>query len=127
MTRAEICRHSGFPRSTVSLNCDQLIRTGLLTEQPVMHGVEVSKRTRVGINGSAGYIIGIELGATGCEIGISDLSAKLIATDSGQVDLSRGPDPVMFQIHDRIRRLMEENGLARRPAAWNRNGAAYTG
>ncbi|HOV63811.1 MAG TPA: ROK family transcriptional regulator [Spirochaetia bacterium] len=112
LTRAELCHESGYSRSTVSLSCDTLLKIGIIIEESLVHSGEVSKRTRLRINGKAGYIIGIELGATGCEIGISNLEAELIDFDSSPVDLSHGPDPVIFQINEHIDTLMKKNNVS---------------
>jgi glucokinase-like ROK family protein len=106
ITRSFICERSGYSRSTVSLNCDKLLASGLVVEEGIIYRNEKGKRTKLKINGNAGLIIGIELGATSCEIGLCDLSAKILDFNSSPVDLSQGPDPILAQIYHRIDKMI---------------------
>jgi glucokinase-like ROK family protein len=113
ITRSYICERSGYSRSTVSLNCDKLLASGLVVEEGIVNGNEKGKRTKLKINGDAGLIIGIELGATSCEIGLCDLSTEMLNFSSNPVDLSLGPDPILAQIYLRIEEMLSAPGLSK--------------
>jgi glucokinase-like ROK family protein len=113
ITRSYICEQSGYSRSTVSLNCDKLLDSGLIVEEGIMSGNGKGKRTKLKINGDAGLIIGIELGATSCEIGLCDLSAKILDFNSSPVDISLGPDPILAQIYHRIGEMLSPPGISK--------------
>jgi glucokinase-like ROK family protein len=112
ITRSYICERSGYSRSTVSLNCDKLLASGLIVEEGIVNQKEQSKRTKLKINGDAGLIIGIELGATSCEIGICDLATTMLDFNSNPIDLSIGPDPIMAQIYQRINEMLSRPDIA---------------
>jgi glucokinase-like ROK family protein len=113
ITRTQLGGISGYSRSTVSINCDRLLESGLVREEALAANEPQTKRTQLRINGEAGVIIGIELGATGCEIGICDLGGQLLSADSASIDLSNGPEPILFHIKNTIRRLTADTGIVR--------------
>jgi len=113
ITRAHLGEISEYSRSTVSINCDKLLESGLVREEALNTSEPQTKRTQLRINGEAGLIIGIELGATGCEIGICDLSGQLLAADSAPIDLSNGPEPILLHIRNTIARLSTDAEIIR--------------
>jgi glucokinase-like ROK family protein len=74
LAASEIVRVSGLAKSTVSINLDRLLETGLVREVARAG----SKRRNVEIADSAGFVVGVDLGQTHLALGLCDLRAALL-------------------------------------------------
>ena len=108
VTRARLSKLSGYSRSTISVNCDKLLETGLISEENFMHNGSLSKRTKLSININAGVVIGIELGATGCELGVCDLTGQLIQAQTLKTELEHGPEPILLLLEKCIDAILAD-------------------
>ncbi len=115
VTRARLGEMSGYSRSTISINSDRLLEMDLIREEPSQTGGRKSKRTQLRVNGEKGVIAGIELGATGCEIGLCNLEAELLGYDSYPITMKRGPGPIMKHIRDTIDALLSRPEIKGKP------------
>jgi predicted NBD/HSP70 family sugar kinase len=102
ISRAEISRMSGFSRSTITLNVDRLLKIGLLSEKPK----KGSKRNSLAINSQHGVVVGVEMGAHSCEIGICDLTAKLLENRTFHISYATGPEYIQGQLIEELNHLL---------------------
>jgi len=98
ITRAELSRFSGFSRSTITLNVDNLLEIGVVNEETKDPHNEKSKRKCLGINKNYGVVIGIEMGASRCEIGLCSLTGDIEETSSFHLNYSLGPHSILEQL-----------------------------
>jgi len=95
ISRVELGRISGYSKSTVTKNCDEMIAKGIIQEESILKDGEVSKRTNLVIKQDFAIVAGIELGATRCNVGICDFSGKLVSSASFTIDYHSGPEKIL--------------------------------
>jgi predicted NBD/HSP70 family sugar kinase len=115
VSRSGLCKASGYSPSTISLNCDRLLASGIAVEESASLDGYPSKRTKLRLNGAAGIIVGIELGATSCEIGICDFATTLLDSRSLIIDFRRGPELIIAGICSVIDELCAGSGRSGSP------------
>ena len=71
---SEIVRFTGLAKSTVSVNLDRLLEAGLVRE---VTGAG-SKRRKLEIAESAGFVLGVDLGQTHLAVGLCNLRTELL-------------------------------------------------
>jgi glucokinase-like ROK family protein len=74
LAASEIVRFAGLAKSTVSINLDRLLEAGLVREVTRAG----SKRRKLEIAESAGYVLGVDLGQTHLSVGLCNLRAQLL-------------------------------------------------
>src|SRR5437763_5574479 len=79
ISRADLARHSGLQRSTVSLITEQLIRENWVTEGASGHAPRGRKPRFLHLNGGRVGIIGINIRPLATTIALADLDAKFLA------------------------------------------------
>lgn len=73
---------TGLSRPTVLAVCDELLKLGWLTEDGTRPGLPTRSgrpSRRFGLNARAGYVLGIDLGATKLQLCLSDLAGAIVA------------------------------------------------
>ncbi len=106
ISRAELSRESGFSRSTITLNVDRLLSLGILKEEPRIQNGGIGKRKSLTIARDQGVVIGVEMGASSCDIGICDITAEILEIRSFPVDFSVGPELILEKMMHMIDELM---------------------
>src|SRR5213592_2404726 len=82
ISRADLARHSGLQRSTVSLITEQLIRENWVTEGASGHAPRGRKPRFLHLNGGRVGIIGVNIRPLVTTIALADLDAKFLAQES---------------------------------------------
>ncbi|PKL07750.1 MAG: sugar kinase [Spirochaetae bacterium HGW-Spirochaetae-7] len=104
----DIVKRTGLAKSTVSEYLERLLSVGLLRDEIP----EGSKRRRLKVAESAGYVVGVALGQTRLNVALCDLEAEIIDSVGGPVDLVREtPDRILARAVDFARELEERAGL----------------
>jgi glucokinase-like ROK family protein len=109
ISRAELSRLSGFSRSTITLNVDRLLKIGIINEAIKLPHNNKSKRKYLEITKDYGVIVGIEMGATSCSIGLCTLSGDIEATNSFQINYNLGPHTILEQLVNAVNTLIEQS------------------
>lgn len=104
ISRADLARHSGLQRSTVSVIAEQLIKERWITEGANGHTPRGRRPTFLHLNKERVGIIGINIRPTTTTLALADLDANFIAQDS----LATPADPEQFiaELVPRVRQLM---------------------
>ncbi len=94
-TKAELATLTGLARSTVSSRVDTLLASGLL--RPAGEAASTGGRppARVAFNPAAGVVLAADLGATHATVALADLSGRMLASRTHQLDISSGPETVL--------------------------------
>ena len=105
ISRADLARHSGLQRSTVSVIAEQLIKERWITEGANGHTARGRRPTFLHLNKERVGIIGINVRPITTTLALADLDANFLAQDS----LPTPADPKQFvaELVPRVRKLME--------------------
>ncbi|HLM24947.1 MAG TPA: ROK family transcriptional regulator, partial [Pyrinomonadaceae bacterium] len=104
ISRADLARHSGLQRSTVSVIAEQLIRDRWITEGANGHTPRGRRPQFLHLNKERVGIIGINVRPITTTLALADLDANFLAQDS----LATPSDPKQFvaELLPRVRKLM---------------------
>ncbi|MGQ8875131.1 ROK family transcriptional regulator [Paenibacillus sp. TSA_86.1] len=138
MSRADISRHTGLSKPTVSSAVEHLIERNLVKETGRADNAQGRKATLIQFNEMAYYVCGVDIGATQIRIALSDLSGQIIAyatyppmdrdmegmpergpeqsygdteTDSGIVTSDSSEMPVLHKLYSYVDQLLQKNCL----------------
>jgi len=105
ISRADLARHSGLQRSTVSVIAEQLIKERWITEGANGHTARGRRPTFLHLNKERVGIIGINVRPITTTLALADLDANFLAQDS----LPTPADPKQFvaELVPRVRKLLE--------------------
>ena len=105
ISRADLARHSGLQRSTVSVIAEQLIKENWITEGANGHTPRGRRPRFLHLNKERVGIIGINIRPVTTTLALADLDANFLAQDS----LPTPPDPKRFlaELVPRVRKLMD--------------------
>src|SRR4026209_807883 len=82
ISRADLARHSGLQRSTVSVIAEQLIKERWITEGANGHTARGRRPTFLHLNKKRVGIIGINIRPVTTTLALADLDANFVAQDS---------------------------------------------
>ena len=105
ISRADLARHSGLQRSTVSVIAEQLVRDRWITEGANGHTPRGRRPQLLHLNKERVGIIGINVRPITTTLALADLDANFLAQDS----LATPSDPKQFvtELLPRVRKLMQ--------------------
>jgi predicted NBD/HSP70 family sugar kinase len=105
ISRADLARHSGLQRSTVSVIAEQLIKERWITEGANGHTARGRRPTFLHLNKERVGIVGINVRPITTTLALADLDANFLAQDS----LPTPADPKQFvaELVPRVRKLIE--------------------
>jgi predicted NBD/HSP70 family sugar kinase len=105
ISRADLARHSGLQRSTVSVIAEQLIKERWITEGANGHTARGRRPTFLHLNKERVGIIGINVRPITTTLALADLDANFLAQDS----LPTPADPKQFvaELVPRVRKLID--------------------
>jgi predicted NBD/HSP70 family sugar kinase len=112
-TRADLAQLTGLARSTVSQRVDLLLRGGLLTDLGDGPSTGGRRPLLLAVNPDLGVVLGADIGATHCRLGLADLTGNITVEMSERLDISAGPDEVLGRVVESFRQLLADAG--RRP------------
>ena len=112
ISRAGIAKQIGLSRAAVSTIVNDLIETGIIRDAEQRTKTSGRPRTLLEIDPDAGYIAGIDMGATHMRVVLTDFSAKAIAEKEISIDIAKGPDFCIAQTTELLENLLLENDLS---------------
>lgn len=104
ISRADLARHSGLQRSTVSVIAEQLIKERWITEGANGHTPRGRRPTFLHLNKERVGIIGINVRPTMTKLALADLDANFLAQDS--LETPKDPKEFVAEVVPRVRKLM---------------------
>ncbi|HEX3250601.1 MAG TPA: ROK family transcriptional regulator [Pyrinomonadaceae bacterium] len=105
ISRADLARHSGLQRSTVSVIAEQLIKERWITEGANGHTARGRRPTFLHLNKERVGIIGINVRPITTTLALADLDANFLAQDS--LPTPAEPKQFVAELVPRVRKLME--------------------
>ena len=104
ISRADLARHSGLQRSTVSVIAEQLINERWITEGANGHTPRGRRPTFLHLNKERVGIIGINVRPVMTKVALADLDANFLAQDS--LATPQDPEEFVAELVPRVRKLM---------------------
>jgi predicted NBD/HSP70 family sugar kinase len=104
ISRADLARHSGLQRSTVSVIAEQLIRERWITEGANGHTARGRRPTFLHLNKERVGIIGINVRPVTTTLALADLDANFLAQDS--LPTPQQPKQFLAELVPRVHKLM---------------------
>ena len=105
ISRADLARHSGLQRSTVSVIAEQLIKERWITEGANGHTARGRRPTFLHLNKERVGIIGINVRPVTTTLALADLDANFLAQDS--LPTPQQPKQFLAELVPRVRKLMK--------------------
>ena len=105
ISRADLARHSGLQRSTVSVIAEQLIRERWITEGANGHTARGRRPTFLHLNKERVGIIGINVRPVTTKLALADLDANFLAQDS--LPTPQQPKQFLNELVPRVRKLLD--------------------
>jgi predicted NBD/HSP70 family sugar kinase len=105
ISRADLARHSGLQRSTVSVIAEQLIKERWITEGANGHTARGRRPTFLHLNKERVGIIGINVRPITTTLALADLDANFLAQDS--LPTPAEPKQFVAELVPRVRKLIE--------------------
>jgi predicted NBD/HSP70 family sugar kinase len=103
VSRADLARHTGLQRSTISAITDQLMTEQWITEGALGHLPRGRKPRFLHLNNERAGIIGVNVRPQITTLGLTDLNARFITQDS--IPTSSDPEMFIREIAGRIKNL----------------------
>lgn len=107
VSRAQISKESKLTPPTVSSIVKELIEQGIVKESALGESSGGRKPTMLHINKNAYYIIGVDAGPRSVKCIVTDLSGKIYARTSSELELPLTKDQLLNVLIDSIQRLMK--------------------
>jgi predicted NBD/HSP70 family sugar kinase len=108
ISKGELVRITGFSLATITEHVDTLVRSHLVNEEEMGQSTGGRRPRLLSFNSKAGYIIGIDLESTHVQVGIADLSCDIVASIDSEINVAKGPRPVLELIRDLALSLLDE-------------------
>lgn len=112
-TRAELVALTGLARSTVSQRVDALLAGGLLVAAGPSTSTGGRPPTVLAFNAAAGVVLAADLGATRCNVAVTDLDASVLAEATDEIAIEDGPDVILPWLVSRFEALLAHAGRSR--------------
>jgi predicted NBD/HSP70 family sugar kinase len=113
-TRSELAAATGASRATVSQRTDLLLSTGLLVEHEAASTGRGRPPLTLRLNPGTGVICAADLGATHCDVALTDLGGTVLVRTAEPMAIGDGPERVLGHIEDLLTTMLKE---IRRPPA----------
>ena len=105
ISRADLARHSGLQRSTVSVIAEQLIKERWITEGANGHTARGRRPRFLHLNKERVGIIGVNIRPVTTTLALADLDANFLAQDS--LTTPQNPKQFLVELVPRVRKLMD--------------------
>lgn len=116
ITQPMLTERVGWGRSVVATRIAELEAAGLVATAGVGPSTGGRAPRRLRLRAESGLIIGIGIGATRMEIGVADLSGRLLASTEEEIDVADGPAAVLSRAETVADELLSRSAAGR--AVW---------
>jgi predicted NBD/HSP70 family sugar kinase len=111
VTRADLARVTGLPRSTLAHRVDALLANQLIHEEEGGAAATGGRPAHVlAFNHDAGVVLAADLGGASARLAVTDLAATPLAEAAAETDLGLGPEQVLGWVYEQFVALLHEAG-----------------
>jgi glucokinase-like ROK family protein len=107
-TRAQLTETTGLGRAVITERLAHLRRSGLLEDGVKGESTGGRAPRELNFRAGAGVILAAEIGATGFDVGITDLAGKILSSSSLKADVTDGPDAVLTSVEKCLADLLAD-------------------
>ncbi|MCR4405495.1 MAG: ROK family transcriptional regulator [Anaerolineae bacterium] len=111
ISRAEIAKRTNLSRSTVSNIATELLAANLVRESGIGQSQGGRRPILLEFNYQAGYVVGVELGATHVVVIVADLEPRIIVELEQDFDLTIGPEAGLCRVAELARQALAQAGV----------------
>jgi len=113
LSRTDLSNLTGLSRAKISSTIEGLIRSGILEEVGLGDSQGGRRPRLVHFNSSAGFVAGIDMGASGVDIALADLTGQIVARHfDPTTNVATGPVSVLSRVQEIIAGLLSEQQIA---------------
>ena len=109
-TRADLAALTGLARSTIAQRLEQLQAQDLLRQAGESESTGGRPPTLFAFNEDAGFVLAADLGATHSRLAVTNLGGRVLAEESGEIEIAAGPERVLDWVDERFHALLRETG-----------------
>ena len=109
MTRAQLVAATGLSKPTASQLLERLRTAGLVTPRGTTSGGRGPSAQVYGIDGSAGFVVGVDVAPHHVDAAVADIGGTSLATETVSEDMRRSPDPA-GAVARAVRRVVRKAG-----------------
>jgi predicted NBD/HSP70 family sugar kinase len=117
ISRSELSRTLGLPRSTTTALVGELLRDGVIDESPARGGGAGSgsgrPATRLSLRKPEGLVAGFDFGHRHIRVAVATGSGEILAEESTQLDVDRQSDVALEYAGDMLAAVLERAGVTR--------------
>lgn len=122
-SKADLVRHMGLPRSTVSAHVDWLMNRNVLVRVPGERRIARGRPAEaMALNGRAGWILAVEMGALKTTAAVIDLAGTIWARRKVDLPVAQDPDECLTALSELLHELTAEaaeaSGHSVPPSNW---------
>jgi glucokinase-like ROK family protein len=110
ISRAEVQEQLGLSRATVAAVVSQLLARGIVVEAGIGESEGGRRPQLFAINGTFGYIVGVDIGATSIDIGVADFNNRVLERYGEAADVLDAPEQLLGRVATLIETLLERQG-----------------
>lgn len=105
-TQPLLTQQVGLGRSVVAARIAELESAGLVTQAGMGPSTGGRAPRQLRLRAEAGVVVGVDIGATGMEIGVADLSGRVLARVEEAIDIADGPEVVLGRVEELVDGLL---------------------
>ncbi len=99
ISRADAARLTVLSRATVSSIVDELLTAGIVREWGIAASQGGRPPTLLRLNLDAGYVVGIDMGASHARVVVADLLGKIVADAESPMSIASGPEVCLSLVY----------------------------
>lgn len=97
-TRPELVRQTGLGRTVVTQRVQHLLDVGVVEEAGLGPSTGGRQPRALRLRADAGHVLVADVGATSLNVGVTDLTGRILEHDEEPADVADGPDAVLSRI-----------------------------
>ena len=113
ISRLQLMRRTGLSRTAVTARLSSLLEQGLIEEVGVGLSNGGRPPTLVRFAKEAGYVVGIDLGATSLDVAVTNLNAEPLVHTAQEMYVRDGPELIMPSIKKAVEGALDQAGIDR--------------
>ena len=111
LTKPELVASTDYSRTKITSSIDSLLQKKFIIENQATEYTGGRRSKTYSINGSLGYIAGVDIGATSIDLAVANFSGNILVRYSESALVREGPIKILGRVCSVLERLMKENGL----------------
>jgi predicted NBD/HSP70 family sugar kinase len=109
-TRADLAALTGLARSTIAQRLEQLKARDLLRRAGESESTGGRPPMLFAFNEDAGLVLAADLGATHSRLAVTNLGGRVLAEETGEIEIAAGPEPVLDWVDERFHSMLRNSG-----------------